>query len=62
MFDLKIKPLIWTPLYNGFALYCGIKKNNKNLTGKLVYFVYDDHVEYLKNYRSTSWHIMDSPN
>jgi hypothetical protein len=62
IFDFKIKPLIWTPLYNGFALYCGIKKNNKNLTGKLVYKVYDDHVEYLTFISSTSWHIMDSPN
>lgn len=43
-FDFKIKPPIWTELYNGFALYCEIKKNNKNLTGKIIC---EDHVDYL---------------
>ena len=34
MFDLKIKPLMWTPMFNGSAMYfCHIKNRN----GKLIY-------------------------
>ena len=38
MFDLKITPLIWNPMFNGS--FCQIK----NLTGK---FIYRNQVDYL---------------
>jgi hypothetical protein len=51
MFDLKITPLIWTPLFAGSAMYiCEIKK----LTGK---FIYNDQVEYLSFLAPHMWHI-----
>jgi len=51
MFDLKITPLIWTPMFAGSAMYiCEIKK----LTGK---FIYNDQVEYLSFLAPHMWHI-----
>ena len=50
IFDFKIKPLIWiqiTPVYNGSVHICEIKKNNKNITGKVIYSLYEERVEYL---------------
>ena len=46
MFDLKIKPYIWTPIYNE-ALYCEIRKNNKVLTGKIICRNQVEYVYYL---------------
>jgi len=48
MFDLKITPLIWTPIFAGSAMYmCEIWKNNKVLTGKIMCRNQVEYIYYL---------------